>query len=191
MASIDGNFFEIERRFIQLKSSTNLPASVGGGTLNYDGNPNLVVNGSSPGHSLIYNVALGASFIQSNGSFWFKKSLPNIWIEMGGATSVASSVVTKTIAPGATELFYSLSLANNKNFEWVVSTTHAGEDSLSKLSSLYTNSTITSNEYSFLGHPIEMDIGITVSGTDCVFEITNNESENITSSVKVEAFHEL
>lgn len=190
MAEINNVAFEVERRFIQLKYNTNMPDGIS--ILGYDGNPNSVVNGDSEGQTLIYYVALGASFLQSNGNIWFKTGLPNTWIQLGSSTTVASSVVTYTIPPGVTQEFYSLALANNKNFEWVVSTTHAGEDSLSKLSSLYTNAEITSNEYSFLGHSIEMDINISVSGTDCVFEITNNETAgDILASVKVECFNAL
>ena len=60
MASINDNAFEIERRQIQLKYNTNMPDST---TLGYDGNPNSVVNGSTAGESLIYNVAMGATFL--------------------------------------------------------------------------------------------------------------------------------
>jgi len=190
MASIDDNAFEIERRSIQLKYNTNMPS---GGTLGWDNCPNDVSNGNTDGETLIYNVALGATFLQSNGKWWFKKSLPNTWIEIGGSTSVASNVVTKNIAAGNTEEFYSLDLSNNTSFEWVADTTNSGTggNSLSKLSSLYHNSAMTSNEYSFLGENIDMDITITASGTNCIFEITNNEASTITSSVKVEAMNAL
>lgn len=188
MATIESNAFEIERRSIQLKYNTNMP---GGGTLGYDGNPNSVTNGATSGQTLIYNVAQGATFMQSNGAWWFKKSLPNTWIQLGGATNVASNVVTYTIPAGNTQQFYSLNLTNNKSFEWVVDTTAAAGNGLSKLSSLYTNSAVTFNEYSFLGENVDMDINITASGTNCLFAITNNEATAITCSVKVEALNEL
>jgi len=188
MATIESNAFEIERRSIQLKFNTNMP---GGGTLGYDGDPNSVTNGATLGQTLIYNVAMGATFLQSNGSWWFKKSLPNTWIQIGGATSVASNVVTYTIPAGNTQQFYSLDLGNNKVFEWVVDTEATSGNSLSKLSSLYNNAAITFNEYSFLGEDVDMDINITASGTNCLFTITNNEASAITCSVKVEALNEL
>lgn len=188
MASIDGNAFEIERRSIQLKFNTNMPDDT---TLGYDGNPNSVTNGATDGQTLIYNVAQGATFMQSNGTWWFKKSLPNTWIEIGGATNVASNVVTHTIPAGQTQQFYSLDLSNNQSFEWVVDTTAAGGNSLSKLASLYNNSQMSFNEYSVLGEDVAMDINITASGTDCIFQITNNEASSITCSVKVEGMNAL
>jgi len=190
MASIENNAFEIERRCIQLKFNTNMP---GGGTLGYDSDPNGVTNGANSGETLIYNVAQGSTFLQSNGKWWFKKALPNNWIEIGGATNVASNVVTHDIPAGNTQQFYSLDLSNNKSFEWVVDTTNLGTDatSLSKLSSLYSDPNVFSNEYSFLGENMEMVIDITAAAGNCVFEITNNEAETIRCSVKVEALNEL
>lgn len=190
MATIENNAFEIERRCIQLKFNTNMP---GGGTLGYDGNPNNVVNGNTDGETLVYNVAQGSTFLQSSGEWWFKKSLPNTWVEIGGATNVASNVVTHDIPSGNTQEFYSLDLGNNKSFEWVVDTTNLGTGgtSLSKLSSLYNDPDMFSNEYSFLGDNMDMAIDITASGTDCVFEITNNEASTLTCSVKVEAMNAL
>jgi hypothetical protein len=160
-------------------------------TLGYDGNPNSVVNGNTDGETLIYNVAQGSTFLQSNGKWWFKKTLPNTWIEIGGATSVATNVVTRTISSGATEQFYSLDLNNNENFEFIVDTLYDGSKSLSRHSALYNDSAMTSNEYSFLGEMFDMDISITASGTDCLVEITNNESSDMVCSVKAEAFNEL
>lgn len=190
MASIEQNFFEIERRLIALKYSTNLP---GGGTLNFDSDPNSVTNGANQGETLLFNVAQGSTFLQSNGAWWFKKALPNNWIEIGGSTNVASNVVTHDIPAGNTQEFYSLDLSNNQSFEWVVDTTNSGTGgtSLSKLSSLYSNPDMFSNEYSFLGEIIDMDIDITHSGGNCVFKITNNTASTISSSVKVEAMNAL
>jgi len=188
MASIDGNAFEIERRFIQLKYNTNMPDDT---ILGWDNDPNTVSNGNTDGETLLYNVAMGASFIQSNGKLWFKKSTPNTWIELGGSTSVASNVVTHTIPAGNSQDFYSLALSNNQSFEWVVDTTATAGTALSKLSSLYNDPDMFSNEYSFLGYNVDMDIDITVSGTDCNFAITNNEATSITCSVKVDALNAL
>jgi len=188
MASIDGNAFEIERRFIQLKYNTNMPDDT---ILGWDNNPNTVSNGNTDGETLIYNVAMGASFLQSNGKLWFKKSLPNTWIEIGGSTSVASNVTTYVIPTGNTQQFYSLALSNNQNYEWTVDTTATTGTSLSKFSSLYNDPDMVSNEYSFLGEVVDMDVDITASGTNCNFSITNNEAASITCSVKVEAFNAL
>lgn len=188
MASIDGNAFETERRFIQLKFNTNMPDET---ILGWDNDPNTVVNGNTDGETLIYNVAMGASFLQSDGTLWFKKTLPNTWIEVGGATSVASNVVTHVIPAGNTQQFYSLALGNNQSFEWVVDTTATAGTALSKLSSLYNDPDMVFNEFSMLGYDVDMDINITASGTDCNFAITNNEATSITCSVKVDALNAL
>lgn len=189
MATIASNAFEIERRFIQLKYNTNLPSNT---TLGWDSDPNTVTNGATEGQTLVYNVAMGASFVQSNGALWFKSALPNTWIQMGGATTVASNVITYTIPSGNTQLFYTLALANNKNFEWTVNSTLGASLSLAKISGLYNGTAMTWNEYSFLGENFDTDILIAVSGgTHCTFSIKNNEATSITVSVKVEAFNAL
>jgi hypothetical protein len=189
MASIDGNAFELERRSIQLKYNTNMPDAT---ILGYDGNPNNVVNGNNAGETLIYNVAQGATFLESNGNLWYKRSLPCEWIQIGGSTSsLNSTVVTKTIASGNTERFYTLDLDNNKNFEFVVDTTFDGSKSLSKHSVLYTGGEVLANEYSFLGGVFDYDITFTASGTDCLVDVANNEAAEIICSIKVETFNEI
>lgn len=189
MASIDGNSFELERRSIQLKYSTNLPDDT---TLGYDSDPNLVTNGANAGETLIYNIPIGASFLQSNGTLWYKQQLPNKWVIIGGSTTTLNStVVTKTIASGDTERFYTLDLDNNKNFEFVVDTTFDGSKSLSKHSVLYTGGEVLANEYSFLGGVFDYDITFTASGTDCLVDVANNEAAEIICSIKVETFNEI
>ncbi len=185
MASIDGNAFEIERRFIQLKFNTNMPDDT---TLGWDNDPNTVVNGNTDGETLIYNVAMGASFLQSSGSLWFKQALPNTWIEMGGATSVASNVVSYTIPAGNTQLFYTLDLTNNQNFEFTIDTIHGSDRSLAKVAVLWADPDMEQNEFSFLGHNIKIDIVASESAGDCLLNITNDESTSVTVKVKVEAF---
>lgn len=188
MASIDGNAFEIERRCIQLKYNTNMPDDT---TLGYDGNPNSVVNGNTDGESLIYNVAMGSTFLQSSGKWWFKKSLPNTWIEIGGATSVASNVVTYTIPTGNTQLFYTLDLSNNQTFDFTIDTIHGTDRSYAKVAVLWADPDMEQNEYSFLGHDIDIDIVASESSGDALLNITNNEATDVTCSVKVEAFNAL
>lgn len=188
MASINDNAFEIERRQIQLKYNTNMPDST---TLGYDGNPNSVVNGSTAGESLIYNVAMGATFLQSNGNWWFKQALPNTWIQLGGATSVASNVVTYTIPAGNTQQFYSLNLTNNKNFEFVMEAVQGTDRSLTKISLLWADPDMKFNEYSVLGHNIHVDFGPSESGGNAIIEVTNREATDVTVTMKVEAFNAL
>jgi len=189
MAQIDNIAFEVERRQILLKYSTNLADGIS--TLDWDADPNTVVTGNSAGETLLANVALGANYVESNGNLWFKYALPNSWRQVGGATSVASNVVTKTIAAGATELFYTLDLSNNQNFDFIVDTIHGSDRSLAKVAVLWSDPDVEQNEYSFLGHNIHIDIVVSESGGNCLFNITNDEATSVTASVKVEAFSAL
>lgn len=191
MASIDGNAFEIERRSIQLKFNTNMPEAVGGGILGYDGNPNLVTNGANSGETLIYNVAQGATFMQSNGTWWFKKSLPNTWIEIGGATSVASTIASHTIAAGNTQQFFSFDLANNQTFEFIMDAVQGTDRSVTKISLLWSDPAMDYNEYSFLGHNIHIDFEALESGGNALISVTNNEATDVTVTMKAEAFNAL
>lgn len=188
MASIDGNAFEIERRQIQLKYNTNMPDDT---ILGYDGNPNNVVNGDTDGQTLIYNVAMGATFLQSSGAWWFKSALPNTWIQIGGATSVNSNVVSYTIASGATQQFYSLDLANNQSFEFVVEAVQGTDKSVTKISLLWADPAMEFNEYSILGHHIRFDFEPSEDSGNAIIEVTNNEASSITVTMKVEAFNAL
>lgn len=188
MASIDGNAFEIERRQIQLKFNTNMPDET---ILGYDGDPNVVVNGNTAGESLIYNVAMGATFLQSSGSWWFKQALPNTWIQVGGATSVASNVVTHVIPAGNTQQFYSLDLSNNQTFEFIMDVVQGTDRSVTKLSLLWSDPDMDYNEYSILGHNIRVDFEPSESGGNAIIEVTNNEASDVTVTMKVEAFSAL
>lgn len=188
MASTEQNFFELERRQIQLKFNTNMPDQT---TLGYDGNPNNVVNGNTDGESLIYNVAMGATFLQSSGALWFKQALPNTWIQLGGATSVNSNVVSYTIPSGNTQQFYSLNLTNNQTFEFVVDAVQGTDRSVTKISLLWADPAMEFNEYAILGHHIRYDFEPSEDSGSAVIEVTNNEASSITVTMKVEAFNAL
>ena len=189
MADLNNVAFEVERRMISLKHNTNMPDST---TLGYDGDPNLVVNGSTGGQTLVYNVALGATFLQSNGCLWYKQELPCKWVLIGGSTTTLNStIVTKTIAFGDTEVFYTLALSKNKNFEFMVESTLGTSKSYAKFSALYTGTDIVSTEYSFLGTDLDMEVIIEKVGTDCVVSVTNSEAIDLVCSIKVESFNEL
>ncbi len=57
----------------------------GGGTLGYDGDPNLVPTPplGTPGENLLYYVAQGATYMESSGTWWRKSILPNHWDIVG------------------------------------------------------------------------------------------------------------
>ena len=81
MATVEGNAFEIERRGYQWSMDNTLDD--GQTSLLYDGNPNDVVDGRTPGESKLYSLLPGATFFQSNGTWWIKKSSPNTWEIVG------------------------------------------------------------------------------------------------------------
>jgi hypothetical protein len=97
MADAASNLFEIERRSILFKSSTTLPDS---STLNYNGDPNLVVSGNSAGQFLLYYSPIGTSYIQDNGTIWDKKQLPNVWFVRGAGSGSGTS--TESLSAYAT-----------------------------------------------------------------------------------------
>ena len=186
MAQIDNIAFEVERRQILLKYSTNLAAGIS--TLDWDADPNTVVTGNSAGETLLANVALGANYVESNGNLWFKYATPNSWRQTGGATTVASNVVTHVIPAGNTQGFYALDLTNNDNFDFTISCLHDGDKSYGKHAALFDGTQMLANEFSFLGIPFDVIVAIYEDTGDCVVEVTNNEALSMTVSIKAEAF---
>jgi hypothetical protein len=63
MATINELEFEIERRGIIFHKDTSMSNGL---QLEYSGNPNNVINGSTPGESLIYNCPSGTVYIDKN-----------------------------------------------------------------------------------------------------------------------------
>ena len=192
MAKIDNLQFEIERRAIQLKYNTNMPDET---TLGYDGDPNSVVNGNTSGETLIYNVAKGSTFFQSDGTWWLKAGLPNLWKEIGGAGSTTGQVISKTIAPNATEVFYVLDLNNNQCFDFTVLSTMGTISERSKLDAMYSVNTdeVVFNTYSYLAKssPLDVVINIYSDSGNCILDIKNNESTDVTCEVQLMTFYEV
>ena len=95
MATVEGNAFEIERRGYQWSMDNTLDD--GQTSLLYDGNPNNVVDGNTPGESKLYSLLPGATFFQSNGTWWIKKASPNTWeiVGSGGGGGASSHVITR------------------------------------------------------------------------------------------------
>lgn len=81
---------EIERRVILFKSSTTMPD---GSLLGYNGDPNAANPLASDGEFLIYNCPVGTRYQEDDGTQWYKKSLPNTWLEFGSG-SVVEPVIT-------------------------------------------------------------------------------------------------
>ncbi len=62
--------------------NTSMSAAQGGGTLGYNGDPNLVPVpplGTS-GEQLIYNCAMGSAYQHSDGTIYDKTERPNTWV---------------------------------------------------------------------------------------------------------------
>jgi hypothetical protein len=190
MSKVDALQFEVERRAIQLKYNTNMPDET---TLGYDGDPNSVVNGNTLGETLLYNVALGATFFQSDGTWWQKKALPNTWYEIGGTGSTTGQVISKIISPSNTETFYVLDLSNNQGFDFTVLSTMGTVRERSKIDAMYNPDTdeMLFNTYSYLvKEPLDLNVNIYSGGGNCTLEITNNELSDVTCEVQLMTFYE-
>lgn len=105
MADSDTNWFEIQRRVVLFKATTTMPDDT---QLGYDGNPGSVVNGNTPGETLLYNSPQGTLYQQSNGVMWRKQLMQNTWVELG---SSSSETITHVLPRGT----------------WIIDTATAGE----------------------------------------------------------------
>ena len=91
MSTLADAMFEIERRVILFKSTTTLPDST---QLGWNADPNTVVNGHTPGETLIYTCPVGTRYQQDDGTQWYKKTLPNAWLLLAsGGTSLAIGTI--------------------------------------------------------------------------------------------------
>ena len=84
--------FELQRRVVLFNPNTTLADTT---QLGYDGDPNDVINGNTPGETLIYNSPMGTRYQESDGTQWFKGSMPNTWYKF-----------LTTATTGDTETFY-------------------------------------------------------------------------------------
>lgn len=191
MPRVDSLAFELERRAIQLKFNTNMPDDT---ILGFDSDPNTAVNGNTGGETLIYNVAVGATFFQSNGSWWQKKGYPNLWEEIGGTGSTTGEIVSKTIAPGTTELFYTLDLSQNEGFDFTILAVKDVKRERLKMDAMYDPETdsMLSNTYSVLTkEPLNMKVNIYKDGNNCILDIENNEAQDITCQIQLITFFDI
>jgi len=74
--------FEMERRVVVFKSTTTMPDNT---LLGYNGDPNMAALGVNPGQTLIYMCPFATFYIEDNGELWYKKTVPNTWVKVGGA----------------------------------------------------------------------------------------------------------
>lgn len=77
MATVESNFFEIQRRAYQWNRFSTLDDGVS--PLLWDSDPNLCVAGRSAGEDKLISMPIGAFFIRSNGDHYYKHGMPNTW----------------------------------------------------------------------------------------------------------------
>lgn len=104
MATVESNFFEIQRRAYQWNRFSTLDDGVT--ALGWDNDPNLAVEGNSPGEDKLISMPIGAFYIQSNGNHYFKSATPNTW----------SKIDTSTPQTGNNFVSYNFNMA----LEWIV-----------------------------------------------------------------------
>ena len=80
MADSVTNAFEIERRGIMWTPLITLNDGVT--SLGYDGDPNNVIDGNTPGESWLYSLPIGQHYKQSDATLWWKSEAPNVWINL-------------------------------------------------------------------------------------------------------------
>jgi hypothetical protein len=90
MATLEETWFEVERRNIMFKPTTTLPDS---SSLGFDEDPNTVINNNTEGETLLYNCPIATMFTQSDGTLWFKKESPNLWINFNGGSAQQNEIV--------------------------------------------------------------------------------------------------
>lgn len=105
---------------------------------------------------------------------------------------INTTLIEKSIQPGATEEFFVIDLDRHEAFDWNIKTLMplTGTRGITKISSLYTGSAVESTTYALLGTRFSTKVDILVSAGDdsCSLTITNNESSLIRCSVKLKIF---
>ena len=79
----DQLYAEIQRRAFMWSQYSVLDD--GSTILTYDGDPNLVINGNTPGETKLYSMPYGAFYAESNGNLYYKSHAPNSWILIGNS----------------------------------------------------------------------------------------------------------
>jgi hypothetical protein len=140
MATVDSNYFEIQRRGFQWSKNSTLDDGVT--SMIWDSDPNNAVSGNTAGETKLVEMPIGAQFMQSTGILWLKTTMPNTWINLNSGSG------TVTINP--TILTFSLSTANGQflslgGSSWNPASTKYYFDRSGTLSNLTINSETTIN----------------------------------------------
>jgi hypothetical protein len=89
MATVDGNFFELQRRGFQWNKNSTLDDEVS--SMLWDSDPNDAVSENTDGETKLVAMPIGSQFMQSNGTLWLKVQMPNIWTH-SAVTQTASAM---------------------------------------------------------------------------------------------------
>lgn len=101
---------------------------------------------------------------------------------------LSTNHVEKIILPGQTEKFFNLDLSESDAYDWNVKINCRGKSSITKITSLYNDEFIESTKYAFLGNSFKHNTAISVVGDSCSLSVTNNETDIMKCSVKVQTF---
>ena len=85
MATVESNFFEIQRRAYQWSRNSTLDDGVS--PLGWDNDPNLVVSGRTAGETKLYAMPIGALYLRSTGELYYKNAMPNVWSKFDASNS--------------------------------------------------------------------------------------------------------
>lgn len=95
MPTLEGLGFEIERRVIIFHRDTTMPDDT---QLGYTGDPNNVINGNTPGETLLYNSPSGTKYIDKGAN-------PHVGYTKTQDTAGGTWVEDAGVAEGGGELF--------------------------------------------------------------------------------------
>jgi len=106
MATLDELGFEIERRAIVFHRDTTMPDDT---QLGYTGDPNGVVNGGTPGETLLYNSPSGAQFLDKGQDPYVKWTkiqdvAGGLWVQAGAGGGGGEYVETEIFTLTATDI---------------------------------------------------------------------------------------
>ena len=96
MATIDQAIFELARRGYQWSKNSTLDDGVT--SMLFDADPNTAVSGNTPGETKLVAMPIGGMFIQSSGTLWVKKVMPNTWAELSTASGTDHFSYDKIVA---------------------------------------------------------------------------------------------
>ena len=119
MATVDSNFFEIQRRGYQWNAISTLDDGIT--SMGWDTDPNTVVNGNTPGETKLYAMPAGSMFFESGGLLWLKVQMPNTWITLNGDPAVSATLLHSQAVPAAVPgLSFSMAVCQSRIIDYAI-----------------------------------------------------------------------